>query len=184
AALVGVALPAPGPVGGLGVRLLPLEPPRRGGEALQRGLERPLAALAPRPQALLHPQRLGGGELEGEPLDRLALRAAVAEREERLLADVARLRQGALAQAAGAARAAREAGRERGPPGGAVAQLRGQLRGEAVDGGEELAGLEHRLGERQRAADGGDLLERPQGGAARPVDVGEEDLALVAEVRG
>src|SRR5690606_1778193 len=75
AALVGVALPAPGPVGGLGVRLLPLEPPRRGGEALQRGLERPLAALAPRPQALLHPQRLGGGELEGEPLDRRALRA-------------------------------------------------------------------------------------------------------------
>src|SRR5690606_6122670 len=135
-------------------------------------------------QALLHPQGLGGGELEGDPLDGLALYAAVVQGEEGLLADVARLRQRPLAQAAGAARAARELGGERELPRVAPAQLPRGLVGQAVDGGEELRRLDDGLGEGQRPADGGHLLEGAQGGAARPVDVGEEDVALLAQVRG
>src|SRR5690606_4684316 len=95
-----------------------------------------------------------------------------------------RLGERLLAQAAGAARAAGEAGGEREPPRGASAELPGELLGQAVDGWEELARLDDGLGEGERPADRGHLLEGPQGGAARPVDVGEEGVSLLAQVRG
>src|SRR5690606_37593905 len=154
------------------------------GEALQGRLERPPPPLALRPEALLHPEPLGRGELEGQARDRLALGAAVLQGEEGLLADVARLGEGPLAQAAGPARAAGQAGGERRAPPRAPAQGAAELAGQAVEGGEALAGLDHGLGEGERAADGRRRLERPQGGAAWAVEVGEEELALLAEVGG
>jgi hypothetical protein len=97
---------------------------------------------------------------------------------------VARLRERPLAQAAGAARAAGEAGGERETARRAAAELLGQVVGQALYGGEDLGRLDDGLGEGERAADRGRLLEGPEGGAARTVHVGEQGVALLAQVRG
>src|SRR5690606_41954408 len=95
--------------GGLGVRVSPPEAALGRGEALHRGLERALPPLAPRPQPLLLGEPLRRGQLKGQALYWLSRDVAVRQGEQRLLAYVTGLRQGALAQPARAPGAAGKA---------------------------------------------------------------------------
>ena len=113
AALIYVTLPLPGQVGGLRVRVAPDQAPLGGGEALEGGAQGLLPALTLRPEALLLTDAHGGGQLKRETFDGAPLRAAILQREERLLPYVPRPLQGPLGSAAGALLAARGGGGER-----------------------------------------------------------------------